>query len=215
MSNNATPGDRAFVLIVALDLADTASGGYALDQALRIARRIPGSQLHAVHVSADDAKEQTLGLLQHYLEAKAIALGGCERQSIAVHVRKGEPGHEIAQLASDLGADLIVVGSHRASHVKTLLVGSTAEHVMTTATCPVVVAGPRPRPQKPHIITIEPPCPDCVQARVDSQGKSWWCARHSESHPVLHRHHHLYSYHSEIPFETHDEEVSAIGVDAP
>jgi nucleotide-binding universal stress UspA family protein len=212
MSNIVTPRDRSFVLVVALDLGDSASGGYALDQALRIARRIPGSQAHAVHVGADDAKPETLGLLRHYVEAKALALGGCERQSVAVHVRKGEPGHEIAQLASDLGADLIVVGTHKALHLKTLLVGSTAGHVMTTAPCPVVVAGPRPPPENSHVITIEPPCPDCVKARVETHGKSWWCARHSEHHPVL-THHHLYSYHTELPFAEHDEEVSATGVD--
>jgi nucleotide-binding universal stress UspA family protein len=211
MSNIVTSGNRAFVLVVALDLADTTSGGYALDQALRVARRIPGSQLHAVHVSADDAKPETLGLLRHYVEAKAIALGGCEAQSMAVHVRKGEPGQEIAQLATDLGADLIVVGTHKAPHLKSLLVGTTAEHVMTSAPCPVVVAGPQPHPEKPHVITIEPPCPDCVEARVQSRGKSWWCARHAEHHPVL-THHHLYSYHPELPFEEHDEEVSATGV---
>ncbi len=211
MSNITTPGDRSFVLVVALDLADTTSGGYALDQGLRIARRIPGSQLHAVHVSAEDATPATLGLLRHYLEGKAIALGGCEAQNLAVHVRKGDAGHEIAQLATDLGADLVVIGAHRGVHLKSLVLGSTAEHVMTRAPCPVVVAGPRPQPEKAHIITIEPPCPDCVQARMDTQGKAWWCARHAEHHPVMHRHH-LYSYHSELPFEEHDEEVSATGV---
>jgi nucleotide-binding universal stress UspA family protein len=212
MSNTVTPGGRSFVLVVALDLADTDSGGYALDQGLRIARRIPRSQLHAVHVSAEDAKPATLGLLRHYLEGKALALGGCEQQSMAVHVRKGDAGHEIAQLATDLGADLIIIGAHRGPNLKSLVVGSTAAHIVTGAPCPVVVAGPRPPPEKPHTITIEPPCPDCVTARVESHGKTWWCARHTESHPVLHRHHHLYSYHTELPFEEHDEEVSATGV---
>ena len=212
MPNVPTPNDRAFVLVVALDLADTASGGYALDQALRIASRVPNSQMHALHVSVLDVQDQTLGLLRHYVEEKALALGGCDQQTIAVHVRKGDPGREIAQLATDLGADLIVVGTHRALQLRKLLVGSTAERVMATATCPVVVAGPRPKPQPSHIITIEGACADCVRARVETHGASWWCARHSEQHPVLH-HHHLYSYHSELPFEEHDSEVSPTGVD--
>ncbi len=45
---------KPFVLVVGLDLADTASGGFALDQAARIAMRIPGSQMHVVHVRADE-----------------------------------------------------------------------------------------------------------------------------------------------------------------
>jgi hypothetical protein len=168
--------------------------------------------MHAVHVSTADVERQTLGLLRLYVGEKATALGGCERQSVAVHVRKGEPGREIAQLAADLGADLIIVGAHKGEHLRKLVVGSTAERVMVSATCPVVIAGPRPKPQPSHIIVIEAACPDCVNTRFETLGKSWWCARHAEHHPVLH-HHHLYSYHSEVPFSEHDSQVSATGVD--
>jgi nucleotide-binding universal stress UspA family protein len=205
-------GDHAFVLVVAVDLADTASGGYALDQAFRIARRIPGSQLHVLHVSSADAKDETLGLLRLYVQEKAAALGGCQRQNVAVHVRRGDSAKEIAQLATDLGSDLVVVGSHKTPELKKIFLGSTAERVMAHVTCPVVIAGPRPKAQPSHTITIEGPCPACVQARVDTRGAQWWCARHSEHHPVL-SHHHLYSYHSELPYAEHDSEVSAKGVD--
>ena len=91
MSNIAPEVYRPFVLIVALDLADTASGGYALDQATRIARRVKGSQLHVLHVSTEDVKSETLGLLRHYVSEKATALGGPTQQTVAVHVRKGRP----------------------------------------------------------------------------------------------------------------------------
>jgi nucleotide-binding universal stress UspA family protein len=212
MSNAATPTGRPFVLVVAIDLADTASGGYALDQALRIASRIPDSRMHAVHVCTADVDRQTLGLLRLYVEEKATALGGCERQSVAVHVRKGEPGREIAQLTADLGADMVIVGAHKGEHLRKLIVGSTAERVMASATCPVVIAGPRPKPQPSHIIVIEAACQDCVNTRFETRGKAWWCARHAEHHPVLH-HHHLYSYHSGAPFSEHDSEVSPTGVD--
>jgi nucleotide-binding universal stress UspA family protein len=208
MSNVTAPSNRPFVLVVALDLADTESGGYAVDQAMRIATRVPGSQLHVLHVSADDAKTETLGLLRLYVSEKATALGGPTQQTVGVHVRKGEPAHEIAQLATELSADLIVVGSHKAPHLKNLFVGSTAERVMVNATCPVVVAGPRPPPQPSHVIVIEAACPDCVKARLDTGGRAWWCARHSETHSVM-RHHHLYSYDSGLPFAEHDYEVSA------
>ncbi len=208
MSNVTAPSARPFVLVIALDLADTASGGYALDQATRIATRVPGSQLHVLHVCTSDVKSETLGLLRHYVSEKATALGGPMQQTVAVHVRKGEPAREIAQLATDVCADLIVVGTHKAPHLKNLFVGSTAERVMANAKCPVVVAGPTPTPEPSHVIVIEPACPDCVQARLDSAGRAWWCARHSEPHSVM-RHHHLYSYDSGLPFAEHDYEVSA------
>jgi nucleotide-binding universal stress UspA family protein len=159
MPNVTEQSDRPFVLVVALDLADTESGGYALDQAMRIGTRVSGSQLHVLHVSTDDVKRETLGLLRLYVSEKASALSGPRAQTIAVHVKKGDPAHEIAQLATDLSADLIVVGTHKMPHLKNLFVGSTAERVMASATCPVVVAGPRPHPHPSHAVVIEPACP--------------------------------------------------------
>jgi nucleotide-binding universal stress UspA family protein len=212
MYNVTAPIDQPFVLIVALDLTDTASGGYALDQATRIAGRVPGSQLHVLHVSTEDVTSETLGLLRHYVSAKATALGGSTQQTVAVHVRRGDPAHEIVQLATDLSADLVIVGTHKVPHLKSLFVGSTAERVMQSATCPVVVAGPSPKPQPSQVIVIEPACTLCVQTRFQTGGRSWWCERHSEHHAVL-TNHHLYSYESGLPFSDHDYEVSASGTD--
>ncbi len=202
---------RPFVLVVALDLADTPSGGFALDQAARIALRIPGSQMHALHVSSGDAKQETLGLLQHYVSEKVSLVAGAIKQSIAAHVRTGEAGREIALLAGELSADMVIVGTHKAPHLKNLFIGSTAERVMAHATCPVFVAGPRPKPQPSHVIVIEPACPDCVRARLDTRCRAWWCERHSEPHAVL-RHHHIYSYDG-LQFAEHDNAIIPTGVD--
>jgi len=207
---------KPFILVVALDLVDTASGGFAVDQAARIAMRIPGSQMHVVHVRADDGNAQngkaheTAGLLRLYVQEKATVLGGLARQSVCVHVRQGDAAKEIAQLASEVSADMIVVGTHKPAHLKNLFVGSTAERVMALTPCPVVVAGPRPKAEPSHTIVIEPPCPDCLRTRLSTGGKAWWCARHAESHHL--RHHHIYSYHSELPFAEHDSAVSPTGV---
>jgi Universal stress protein family len=176
--------------------------------------RIAGSQMHLLHVLAADANSdrirETAGSLERYVSAKAKQLGGLARHSVGMHVLCGEPGHEIAQLASDVNADIIVVGTHRHTHLKQLLLGSTAEHAMATAQCPVFVAGPRPMPKPSHVIVIEPPCPDCVRKRQETRGASWWCARHSEHHHLHHRRH--YSYQSELPFASHDSEVIPTGV---
>ena len=57
-------------------------------------------------------------------------------------------------------------------------------HVMATAMCPVLVAGPRPHPKPSHIVVIEAPCPDCVQTRQATLGRTWWGARHSGAAPL-------------------------------
>ena len=105
MSNGSLPVDRPFVVVVGLDRNDTESSGYALNQAAYIAMRIAQSQLHLCHVlaagAADEAVRETAGWLQRYVSAKAKELGGLARQSVGIHVRSGEPGHEIAQLAKE------------------------------------------------------------------------------------------------------------------
>jgi nucleotide-binding universal stress UspA family protein len=216
MSNNlAAANERPFVLVLGVNLADQKSSGHAFDQAIRIASRIPCSEMHIVHVlepeTSDEKAQEAAGLLRLYISEKIAALDVCGPQCTGLHVRRGDAAREIAQLAADLGADMIVVGTRGPTHLRSLFVGSTAERVMATATCPVFVAGPRPRPQPPHVIVIEPPCPDCVQRRAETAGQSWWCARHSESHHL--RRHHIYSYREDISFGEHDSEVSAIGTD--
>jgi len=60
-----------------------------------------------------------------------------------VHARIGKPADEILQLASDVGADLIFIGSHGRTGVERLLVGSVSERVMREAKCAVLVARPK------------------------------------------------------------------------
>jgi universal stress protein A len=54
-----------------------------------------------------------------------------------VHVKIGNPAHEIRDAASELEADLIVVGSH-GRHGLGLLLGSTANAVLHGAGCDVL-----------------------------------------------------------------------------
>lgn len=60
--------------------------------------------------------------------------------AIPVHHRlaEGEPGAEIVRAAKDVGAALIVMGTHGRTGLKRLLMGSVAEQVMRNAHCPVL-----------------------------------------------------------------------------
>jgi nucleotide-binding universal stress UspA family protein len=209
----ANDSERPLVVVLGLDLSDTESSGLAFDQAARMVGHIPGAELHVLHVLAPEpataSAPETAGLLGLYVSEKAVVLGTAAPACVGIHVRRGDAGRGVAQLASEVAADVIVVGSHRAP-VRNLFLSTTAERVMAVLPCPVFVAGPRPRPQPSHMIVIDPPCPDCVQQRDLTQGRVWWCARHSENHHL--RRHHAYSYQSELPFDSHDSEVSATGV---
>lgn len=53
-------------------------------------------------------------------------------------VRIGRTYHEIIDAADDLAADLIVIATHSHAGLKRVLLGSTAEHVVRYAHCPVL-----------------------------------------------------------------------------
>jgi nucleotide-binding universal stress UspA family protein len=57
----------------------------------------------------------------------------------ATHVRIGVAAAQILQVAAEISADLILVGSHGHAGVTRLLVGSVSERVVREAKCPVMV----------------------------------------------------------------------------
>ena len=54
-------------------------------------------------------------------------------------VRVGSPGPELCRLATELGADVVVVGSRGRGAIKRALLGSVSSHVVHNAPCPVMV----------------------------------------------------------------------------
>jgi nucleotide-binding universal stress UspA family protein len=69
-------------------------------------------------------------------EAAVLTDAGVE---VTLHVRAGVPPDEIIRLATELGTDLIVIGSHGKRSLEELLLGSTVENVTKHAPCPVLV----------------------------------------------------------------------------
>jgi hypothetical protein len=134
-------------------------------------------------------------------------MGGLRSISVGIHLREGEPVRELAQLAAEVRADLIVVGSRRRPHLKHWIDGFAAEKLLGGFPCPLLVASPMPNPEK-HEPTIEPPCQDCVRLHAASGGSQWWCERHSQRVAGGH----VYSYQRELPFATHDSEVIPTGI---
>jgi nucleotide-binding universal stress UspA family protein len=211
-TNPATQVSNKLSVVVGFDFSD--ADGRAFDQAARIAQRVPHSELHLLHVfdtepSAARLRDLT-GHLRLYVNEKAAAsasgLGGV---TVGIHLRAGKPVREIVQLATEVHADLIVVGSHRGPHLKNWIVGSTAEKLVLGAPCPVLVASPPPKEPVKHEPTIEPACPQCLQTRAATKGAQWWCDRHSH----LANGGHAFSYQRELPFAFHDSEIIPTGID--
>lgn len=152
--NEKTHGER---IVVGVDLSET--GDHALREAMRLCRRLPGSELHATYVlfaepGLHDASQ--LSRLERLLSERLEALqahvtktcqpeqaAGSFTQETVFHVRIGEAAHGLHQVAVDIDADLIVVGTHARRGVGKLLLGSVAESLIQTAHVPVLVARPK------------------------------------------------------------------------
>ncbi len=108
-------------------------------------------------------------------------------QHLYTHQRSNDPAHELAQLAADVEADLVVVGTHDWHGVTRLVLGSVAEAVTRLAPCPVLVV--RRKAVPPPVPVIQPACEACLEARRASNGAIFWCEQHQAHHGRRHTYH--------------------------
>ena len=138
------------------------------------------------------AAEMSRGM-QSYVEKALTEFGAgssAKRADVrwTMHLRQSDPTLAIVQLAADIQADLVVIGTHGRGWLAHFLLGSVAEGVVRCAPCPVLVVRPAgaiadTAPQ------IEPPCPDCLSIRAATDGAVFWCDRHREHHERAHTYH--------------------------
>jgi len=106
---------------------------------------------------------------------------------VVSHLFIGAAADGLVELASELGADLILIGTHNRTGFGRLFLGSVAEGTVRKARCPVLVI---PAPAEPDAeVVIAPPCAECVQTRLTTAGKEFWCPQHSERHSRRHTYH--------------------------
>ena len=113
-----------------------------------------GSELHIVHVLPRFPRyaypgvtpqiysrvlDETLREARDLLEEQVRGVGARGARVAETHIRRGPTADEILDLAEDLGADLIVVGSRGLGPVRGLVLGSVSGGIVHGATCPVLV----------------------------------------------------------------------------
>jgi nucleotide-binding universal stress UspA family protein len=183
-----------FVVLAALD--DDALADATSKAAAAYATAATGAELHFIHVvgwvpAHPGPTERASGIdPSSLLEGARASLERIARgfdREIVCHIALGDPAREVLQMAAHIDADLIFTGSHGRKGLARLLLGSVAERIVRSASCPVLVVRDKDyhRTLAPE---IEPPCPDCLAAQRESRGTRSWCARHSEHHPAAHLH---------------------------
>lgn len=137
-------------ILVPVDLADTELAKPSIETAVSLARTSGGEirllnvlpmtpVMLAEYVPADfDAQQR-----QSAEEALAIIAKECRLDPgrITTTVRQGGIYHEVLEEAKAIGADLIVMSSHRPA-MRTYFLGSNAGHVVRYAKCSVLVVRP-------------------------------------------------------------------------
>jgi nucleotide-binding universal stress UspA family protein len=158
-----------FCLVVGLDTSEYAE--IVLEHAIDQAARHEDVDLHVVTVTKregdlDELKHQLADLIEPALET----LHGRPWRA-HVHVRAGDPANEIANLAADVRANMIVVGRFGVRRGK---LGRVAAEVIAKAPCPTLVVGIVD--QSPQ---VDVQCPKCVAVRAATDGERWFCDEHS------------------------------------
>ena len=200
--------NKPYTLLVGVDFSELADR--ALREAFVLASQRENSEIHALSV-LPVASEDPRYAISVFAALDETAILETAIQRLATHVqlqlekfRLEHPegnrafrvvshanvdtaAHGIVQLASDLGADLIVIGTHNPKGIERFLLGSVAEGTVRAARCPVLVIPPHPEPDADA--KIAPPCTECAKTRATSGGKELWCAQHRERHGRRHTYH--------------------------
>lgn len=133
-------------------------GSAHADRALIYATQLArgnGATLHVVHIVEKLANGRVAGQdsrmdepeIDDRIRAQASA-AAADGLKVNVHMTAGWAGHAaslISQVAKDVEADVIVVGTRGHSAVVNTLIGSVTQRLLHTAACPVL-AVPPPRP---------------------------------------------------------------------
>jgi len=134
-------------ILVPTDLSEGAE--QALDYACDLARTL-GAQIHLLHVigvPAIGVPELGLALTSTLIDQMVVDAQGaidrlartrCTAQLGHALVKTGDARDVINQTATELGVDLIVMGTHGRRGISRALLGSVAETVVRSAPCAVL-----------------------------------------------------------------------------
>ena len=132
-------------ILVPTDFSDTAEHGtrYAFQLARALGARVSLLYVYIIPVPpearalAGAFADETEQDAQKRLEEVAAKFHGSEALDAAL-LATGEPSTAIINTAREIGADLIVIGTHGRRGVRRMLLGSVAETVLRSAPCPVL-----------------------------------------------------------------------------
>ncbi|CAN5893934.1 hypothetical protein BH11MYX3_BH11MYX3_12090 [soil metagenome] len=158
-------------VVIALDLTEYSP--IVLQHAVELARCHGASELHAVTVVSDRRESERAQRELALLVLPALEELGDTDWTARMHIREGKAPREIADLAGETRAHVLVLGRF-GTHRPHRHIGKTASDMIDLAPCPTLVVGLTDQTD-----SAVPQCPDCVAARADLDGRRWFCTTHA------------------------------------
>lgn len=132
-------------LRMALELGEALKARVTLIHVIEPIASPPGLEAYALDGMPTDWEQRVergrLGAVQRRLEA-LLQAEGRPGVPIATHVATGLMPGALIDAVGELGADLLVLGTHGRSGVAHFLLGSVAEKVVRASPCPVLTVRP-------------------------------------------------------------------------
>jgi nucleotide-binding universal stress UspA family protein len=126
--------------LVASDLSPR--GDRALVRAFRIAQR-GGGRVDILHVVEDDYPRRLVDTLAHEVYSELRTQVAAMPESKGVHwtirVERGHDHERIAEVATSIQADMLILGGRREPKIRDLFLASTAQRVVRQSPIPVLV----------------------------------------------------------------------------
>lgn len=145
-------------ILCPVDFSETSD--HALEYALDLADGL-GAEVHLAHIyqlpmyalpdgallAGPDMASRILNTCQDSLDQLASRYAG-RKLAAQKHLTEGAPHVEICRIAQQIGADMIVVGTHGRTGFGHLLLGSVAERVVRMSKVPVLTVR---HPEAPEV----------------------------------------------------------------
>jgi nucleotide-binding universal stress UspA family protein len=128
-------------VIVPIDFSDASE--LALDRAIDIGSQL-GATVTVMHASPAEPDERLRAALESRAEPR-------RKRGVELHtnLRRGPPVEAVLEATDELGASLIVVGSHGRTDAARSVLGSVAEEIVRRAKVPVLVVHPHEGFERP------------------------------------------------------------------
>jgi nucleotide-binding universal stress UspA family protein len=178
-----------FLILVGIDFSE--NGATVLQSAADIASTTPEAELHLVHafgpvVTSDRVRcfsaLSDLAAIEDS-DAAAVALdqlatsnASCAER-VCAYVQEGSATAVISQVAEDIDADLVIVGSHDYTGANRAFFGSIAEKLVRQAPCPVLIVR---RKASPSVFPLATRCAACEASKRLTWGARVQCLDHAE-----------------------------------